>query len=303
MKCPAPGIHSDVPASVYHQWNAIGSTSVKVLATKTPAHYRYMRDNPRAPSAAMDLGSLVHAMVLEPDTVAAAFVVQPAEIKTRRGKAWDAFVEEHAGRTIVKADAWTAARAMTSNLMDNHAARLLLTSGRREVSFRWDDPETGAACKGRADSLPAGDATVMLPGEDGPEPVPVSECAIDLKTTASADPAEWTSRSMERFGYHIQGGHYLRGLRALGESRQWWVWVCVETSAPYEVAFYGLDRRSLVAGEEQAAFALRRFVACTESGEWPGYGNEIRMVGLSDWAIDAAMMKAGEDIGDDEIKF
>lgn len=302
MGLPDPGLYDHVPSEDYHPWPALGSTDVKVLATRTPAHYRYHADHPREASAAMDLGSLVHALVLDP-AEADRFICQPPEIKVRRGKKWDAFVEENAGRTIVKAGDWEKAKRMRDALLANPQARAMLTNGRCEVSFRWDDPETGAPCKGRADSLPT-DGALILPGADGPIEVPLSDCAVDLKTTASADPSEWTSRSMERIGYHIQGGHYLRGLRYLGEtSRQWWAFVVVESAPPHLIAFYALDRRSLAAGGDLAAFACRRYVDCVEADEWPGYGDGVRMIGLSDFAISAAMMRANDDTEEGEIAF
>ena len=51
-----------------------------------------------------DVGTVVHAILLEGKTLDEMIVQQPADIKIRRGKKWDAFQEEHekTGKIILK---------------------------------------------------------------------------------------------------------------------------------------------------------------------------------------------------------
>ena len=65
------------------------------LMAKSPAHYRAALDGEREDTLAMRLGRLVHALVLGGD-----YLVWDG---TRRGKEWDRFAEENAGREIVTA--------------------------------------------------------------------------------------------------------------------------------------------------------------------------------------------------------
>ena len=50
----------------YHNHAAIGSSQCKNLL-KSPWHFEYNRKHPKPPTAAMQFGSLVHQLVLEPE--------------------------------------------------------------------------------------------------------------------------------------------------------------------------------------------------------------------------------------------
>jgi len=50
----------------YHALTAIGHSSI-VKAMRSPAHYKEAVDNPKAPTPAMELGTAVHAAILEPE--------------------------------------------------------------------------------------------------------------------------------------------------------------------------------------------------------------------------------------------
>ena len=59
----APGVYPDLDEATYRADPALGSTDVGRIL-KAPALYRWHRDNPEQPSAAFDLGSAVHSVLL-----------------------------------------------------------------------------------------------------------------------------------------------------------------------------------------------------------------------------------------------
>ena len=282
---------SDTPAGAYHADPALGSGEIKDIL-RAPAVYRWRRDHPREQSRTMALGSLAHAMILEPATVGELYVMQPDYIPRRAGRAWTEFRAEHEDQVIIKRGDWTAAEGIRDAVEADPLARALCCTGRAEVSLRWDDGETGTPCKGRVDRLPDADGEITV-GEDV---VPYRQIAVDLKTTASAHPLDWSGRSLARLGQHIQAGHYLRGLRALGEPREWWAWVVVEQAPPHLLAVYVMDRPTTTVGEELARRACKDYAFCVAAGEWPGYGDGPRLLGLSEWDHHAAVLRAAESV-------
>jgi len=304
MKPPAPGLYPDLPAAEYHADPALGSGAIKDVL-ESPARYRYRQLHPKKATDAMALGSLAHAMILEPETVADAFVRQPDEIKQRRGSAWDGFCAEAGDRTIVRADDYRRAEGMRRAVEGHPVARRLL-SGRTEVSAFWTDQ--GVRLKARADALPE-DGTVPLLGEDGEVmEYPCSRVIVDLKTTRSADIRQWTTWALERFGYHYQAGHYRRVLEACGEARERFVFVVVESEArilgddgepAHVVEVYEMRLSTLSVGEMKAAGAVRKVAACQETGAWTTQpSGPIKVVGLTEFQEEAA---AGEAYDEPDI--
>jgi len=297
----ADGLYPDLPAADYHADDALGSSSIKD-ADEGPARFRFRQLQPKKATDAMALGSLAHAMILEPDTVADAFVAQPAEIKRRAGKAWDAFCVEAGNRTIVKPSDYRLAVGMRDAVAAHPIASRLLT-GATEVSAFWTDH--GVRLKARADALPV-EGTVPLLGEDG-EVVqfPVSRVIVDLKSSRSAAIRDWTTWSLERFRHHLQSGHYRRVFNACGEDRERFVFVVVEQQpaiigaddAPaHRVEVYEMRLSTLSVGEMKATRAARVIATCRETGVWTTQPTgPIKVVGMTEWAEEAAASESYEE--------
>ena len=81
---------------------------------KSPAHYVHYVNSKREPSDAMRFGSLVHAHILEPDTVESRFFAMPdVDRRTTDGKAkWKEAEEMSQGKEIVTSAQWSNAKSM-----------------------------------------------------------------------------------------------------------------------------------------------------------------------------------------------
>ena len=62
-----PGIH-DVDAATYHRFRAASASGLRVIHAGTPAHLRRSWDEQDKPSLALVMGTLIHQLVLEPQT-------------------------------------------------------------------------------------------------------------------------------------------------------------------------------------------------------------------------------------------
>lgn len=232
-------------------------STLKQMA-KSPAHYRQMADFGLEASGAMNLGSAVHALVLEDGAGLVKF-----DGASRRGKEWTAFKAEHPDSVIVTAAEMDEARAIAASVRAHPRASELL-EGARETTFDWEIG--GRACRGTTD--------VFV--NHGINRV------VDLKTTSDAHPVRF-QRTAERLGYFAQIPWYMVGasLAGLGEFDQGYI-VAVETKPPYVVQTFELTPHALNLGERQWRLWFERLLVCEASNEWPGYQETDAILDLPD---------------------
>ena len=246
----------------YHADPAISASHLHAVAA-SPYHYwkRYLDPDRRTvePTAAMRLGSLVHCAVLEPDELLQRYGVCGPR-NTKAGKEQAAAMAAEGIEAVSETDMVTAL-SMSDAVRQHPAAAALLTTGKAEQSFWWDDQQTGLRCKCRPDWM---SGSVL----------------VDLKTTTDASPAAF-ARSVATFRYHVQASHYLAGLH--GAER--FVFIAVEKTAPYAVAVYELDAAAMAAGDELRQRDMRIIADCQATTEWPGYGDDCQTLSLPSWAL------------------
>ena len=113
--CPEPGIYADTPDEVYFGWDAVNNSSLSP-ALRSMAHYRAALETKRPPTAAMEFGRFVHTVVLEPELLAARYVVTPDLVAELEGEYKNpkatkeyreklaAFHELHTDKEVIEAD-------------------------------------------------------------------------------------------------------------------------------------------------------------------------------------------------------
>lgn len=227
-------------ASDYHAAEALSASGAKLLL-RSPAHYLASKANQKEPTAAMRLGTLTHALVLEPEKFDAEFAVMPKfDRRTTIGKkAAEEFEQEHAGKVIVDEIAYERARNIADAVRSHPLVAQSLVGGHAEVSLFWD--QYGLPCKARCDYM-------------------TGNSIFDVKTCLDASP-EGFARQIANFQYHLQAAHYSAGFReVVGWEPDRFVFIAVESEAPHAVGIYALDARSLQSGRllmERAAAAYR----------------------------------------------
>ena len=98
------GINKECSNEEYHGDREYSSSSVLKTILRDPQKYyeKYVLGTYKEKGGAhFDFGSLVHAMILEPHIVDKEFAFYKGPM--RRGKAYDAFVEENEGKIIITA--------------------------------------------------------------------------------------------------------------------------------------------------------------------------------------------------------
>lgn len=245
----------------YHADPAVSASHLHAVA-RSPQHYWARFLDPQRPqmepTAAMRLGALVHCAVLEPDELLQRYGVAP-DRRTKDGKAVAAEMAAQGIEAVSEAD-MVLALAMASSVREHPYAGALLSSGKAEQSFWWDDKQTGLRCKCRPDWH-------------------TGSTVVDLKTTTDASPAGF-AKSVATFRYHVQANHYLAGTFA-----ERFVFTAVEKTYPYAVGVYELDEAAMTHGEQLRRRDLQVIADCRAINEWPGYGTTCENLSLPSWAL------------------
>lgn len=278
-----PGWYRDLSNEEYHGSFGFSSSQIKKLIEQTPAHLLHSFSERKEPTANMQLGTAVHSLVLEPDKFENDIAVAPVVNKrTNAGKAeWAEFVEENAGKTIITPGQYEQAQRMAESVLAQPMAAALLQDVIVESSVYWwyrtmdadDDTKFKTMLKVRPDVICRNHPVL-----------------IDLKTTADATMTEF-AKSIQKFYYHVSAAMYLEGvnqckplLEELGHfAYTKFVFICVESEAPYLANVYELDAGALDLGKTIYRRALHDLKRGQENN-WPGFPEEIRVIELPGWA-------------------
>ena len=257
----------------YHRHWAVSKSGLDQIA-KSPLHYwaRFL-DPDRVwpePTPAMRLGTALHTHVLELSKWDDQIAVAPGDInrRTKEGREqWAAFEAAAKRKTVITADDAQQVMAMGRAVLGHPAAAMLLgLPGKAETTHMWTDASTGLECKCRPDWLT----------DDG-------SIVVDLKTTKNAS-IQGFKRSVADYRYHVQAAWYLHGLeQATGRRPDQFIFICVESTAPFACAVYAADAEMIERGHDQAMRDLAKLAVCKAADHWPSYSDQIETISLPGW--------------------
>ncbi|MFC4912550.1 PD-(D/E)XK nuclease-like domain-containing protein [Actinomadura gamaensis] len=267
-----PGVY-DLAAEVYHADPVVGgslsSSGARKLLATCPARFEYERTHPRPPTAALDLGTAAHQLVLG---VGAELVeVKAADWRSKAAKEQreDAHAE---GKVPLLSDDFVRVHEMAEALRANELASALLGgTGRAEQTLIWQDGPTKVWRRALVDWLPASEPSGLM-------------YLADYKTAHSAHP-DAISKAVATYGYHAQGAWYGDGAIELGlAERVVFFLVAQEKERPYLVTVVQLDQVAIDAGRHHNRRALELYAKCRATDTWPAYADGVALIGLPGWA-------------------
>ena len=236
----------------YHLNPALGSTYVKDWSLRSPAHAEHgeWTINPYV----ADEGTAAH-LIFEGKP---ELVVEAGE--TRRGAGWEEAKKQavSVGGVALPKKAYASAMA-AGNSARNHpamAACLEQSDVWHEPSVFTTHPATGLAIKCKPDVY-----------------LPKSGTLIDLKTTISAAPDDFT-RSCFKYAYHLQAAFYRMVCRQAGlRVNRFFNFIAVEKTPPYAAQHFVMEGDILSVAEERVEQILLDIAHSRETGEfstgWP----------------------------------
>lgn len=272
------GIHTDLTNEAYHASEGLSSSNLKHLL-KSPAHYKQALSEETEQSSEMRFGSIVHAMILEPDKV--KDLIHVGEFNTRRGKDFDIAFKAGEGKLVCNSEEYGRAlecveafRAQATTHPYLNGEHFKLLDGKKEHSFYWKDEVSGLLLKARPDNI-------------HPEGV-----VVDLKTCRDASP-DGFQRALAEYQYHVSAALYIKGVGQFMTRPTAFAFICIETKAPYALAVYYLSADALKLGAEQCRLAIEVYTGATQSGEWIAYPKTMAEITLPNWYFHREQVNRG----------
>lgn len=268
-----PGLFPDIPEDQYHR-DPVPERSLSVSGAKLllppscPAKFEYHRRHPKAPTATMQLGTVVHSIVL--GTGAPLAVLEFDDWRTKASKEARDEVSAAGMVPMLRKD-YDEAAAIADAVKQDDLAGGLFAEGDAEQSLFWFDEQWKIWLRGRMDWLTYFDGFPAV---------------VDLKTTSDASPDEF-AKSVDKYRYYMQDPHYRDGLGAVlgcDPDEIDFLFVTVETEPPYWVMTHRLKPEDIDLGRQCNAIAREVFRDCSRAGIWPKWSDSVNDLPLPPYA-------------------
>jgi exodeoxyribonuclease VIII len=228
------------------------SYSALTQFAKSPNHLLSYWAKDFEPTPAMLFGSLLHKMILEPETFSEQYAVYEG---TRRGKIWEEFKAVNNQKDIVTAKEYNHAYKTYKKATSNEIFRsLLMQVGETEKSIEWQFE--GVNYRGFVDMV--GDGFIA-----------------DIKTTVDA--GSKFERDLWYNDYSLQAVMYLKNFKP---NTKYYI-IAVEKGEPYNVQVYELGAELLEKAE--ARYKELNDLYKAWDGKPQGYSNEIKVIGSKEF--------------------
>jgi hypothetical protein len=251
----APGskMYAHLPAHQYHgDKDALSCSMLKPLLT-SPAHFQANLYNSMKATKAMDFGSLVHALVLEPRQVGSDFSVYPG-IADGRSRDYKDFLEQHCGRLVVDeptfSEACTLAEKILHRVVFGRPFGDYVREGIPEATIYAVEPTTGLQLRTRVD--------LFHP-----------EFTFDVKTTRHCDSRAFVRDAVDMH-YDLQAFMYTFARSMYeGRAKAPFVFIAAESEKPHSVHQVTAGESFMTNGAKKFQEVLAVYAACTQAGHWP----------------------------------
>jgi hypothetical protein len=269
------GVYPNLSSEEYHQDKNSISRSGLIDFQKSPFHYWAKHLNPNRPqqevTPAMQLGSLVHTLILEPHLFWDEYQVLPIPVllKDVGRQAYDAYkatceAMEQSGKPIIKTSDYLHALDIAQVFNSNPRAKELIEGAEIEKSFFWRDPLSGLMLKAKPDILH-------------------KNMIVDLKSCADASPRAFQNAIVQS-GYHVQAAMVRAAVDQLeGRRIDNVIFIAIETKYPYAMGIYVLDECALEVGHQKYQELAVSLAQAMIDNRWDDYGTQT--LSLPKWAI------------------
>lgn len=207
----------------YRQLPAISVSDIK-LALENPYLYKTRWSRPKTDN--MILGSVVHALVIEPEKFNKYYFVLPKlDLRNKYDKEKLQQIQlENPNKNLIKEEIYNQAKEISNSILTSDIGKLF-RGGFGEASYIKDC--YGVKCKVRPDYY-----------------LKEKNIIIDLKTTmfGGANPNTF-QKTIAKFKYYMQARFYLDVLKA-----EKFFFVAVEVEEPYMIGLFELDNVALDLG-------------------------------------------------------
>lgn len=264
-----PGVYHDISNHDYHHGLGVSKSQLDDIAI-SPAIYQWRKDAPvdEEKTAALDMGTALHCLLLEPEEFSQRFEIGPdVNRRTTAGREEEQKFFERCKRdgiTPITHNDDRKLKLMRDSAMAHTGARWLLEAdGFCESSIYWRDDETEELCRIRPDKF-----------------LKAQPIIADVKKVADM---ERFGRHVEEFRYHVQDAMYREGyLKQFGEYPLF-VFIAVSETincGRYPVRVFELESEDVEAGYREYRKNLTTYHECVATGNWGG----VEKLARPEWA-------------------
>lgn len=240
---------------------------------KSPAHYRYYKDEPLdVETDAMAFGSAYHCFILEPEKFERDYYVFDDDAiyqvligegfksprSTKQYKEWmESEMRVIGDRKTIEKGEYIKLKEMKDRLFSHYYCRALLSKGEAEKSI------TGII------STTEGDINIKAK----PDFVKADKkIIVDLKTTFDAS-VDGFPRAAADGDYHIQAALYSDLMEMVtGDGMGWsFYFIAQEKKKPYAFNIFEASPQFIGQGRYEYEQLLRLYQMCITENKWPGY--------------------------------
>ena len=251
---------------VYHgRKTHLSSTNIRTFKkNKKQFEYSLSHDLVKQTKAMVD-GSAIHAFLLERAVFDSDFAIKPADMRlnTKEGKKW---AIDNKNKIIIDFDLGSNLFEIEKSVLNSPAKLIYDIKGQTELSYFWDDL-----------GLVKGKCRPDWISDDG-------NIVVDIKTTTDASPKGF-QKSIANWGYHLQLGWYIRGLRKLGLPAKEFIFIAIEKTPPFSVGVYRANKEMITYANDEINNLVYDIDESLKSDDFPDYTPEILDLGLPNWMI------------------
>lgn len=267
-----PASHIDCTLAEYHARPEWSRSQLEVARESWPLfHGKYVAKPalfPQKQSDALDVGTVAHEALLNPDGLDGVMRVIPREVLNdkghRMGAAWKQFEQEHEWLILLKQEEADPIQRMVANTLADPAVRQLFDGLLHvEHTLVWTDEETGLEFRCRPDMICAHLDGVLL---------------VDFKTTKATDIRLFVMDA-HKYGYHRQAAHYSDGAEQAGFKVLGFLDVAVDKTPAHECRVLQLSPRMIDLGRDQLRQTKRELAYRLGRNDWtaPTHGQVIEI--------------------------
>lgn len=257
----------DMPNEAYHAYDGISKSGLD-LVDVSPAHYAYAE--PRQATRAMEIGTAIHAAVLEPDMFREEYLLLK-DVKARTASEYKQAVKaKGSSEQVLTGPEADRVKGMQHGVFANTTYADIISMKRyyTELSAFVECPDTGVLLRARFDLLT------------------FRGTAVDLKKTQDAR-YDAFQKSVANYRYHVQDAFYNYVYSLItGEDLRNFMFLAIEEKAPNTAKMYQLDDEARAIGKRQFMANLEAFAQSEKDNEWPTYDTTTELLSLPAWALD-----------------
>jgi hypothetical protein len=245
------GINVGLSNAEYHAEKLHLSSSNLKLLLESPAEFYRQKIEGNKPAmsnqSALDLGSYVHTLILEPELAEKEFAVYTGWRK--QGQEFEAFKAQHPGKIILSAPQQNTGERLAKSVQACPAGLKLLQGGMPELSLA--STLLGVPVKMRADYIQ-----------------PERRYILDVKTTRYPNESATFRRTVKQLGYELSAALYCEIAHQVYGYLFDFYWLVISKSDMSAVV-YKASSDTLSQGSAMVTKALVTYKKCKEANLWP----------------------------------